>query len=191
MHPYLPEIREVEEPFTEGQTGSSSMPHKRNPELTERVCGLARLIRGHAVTALENVALWRERDISHSSAERLILSDACMALDYITDLLTGVIKDLRIYEDRMIENMEITRGLLFSQRTMLLLVEKGLTREEAYKIVQENSMKTWDDGLDFRELITNDGRVTDIVSEQELSELFDYSHYTKYVDDIFEKASLN
>ena len=114
-----------------------------------------------------------------------------MALDYITNLLTGVIKDLRIYEDRMIENMELTRGLLFSQRTMLILVEKGLTREEAYKIVQENSMKTWDDGLDFRELITNDGRVTDIVSEQELSELFDYSHYTKYVDDIFEKASLN
>ena len=185
------EIREVEEPFTEGQTGSSSMPHKRNPELTERVCGLARLIRGHSVTAMENVALWGERDISHSSAERLILPDACMALDYITDLLTGVIKDLRIYEDRMIENMELTRGLLFSQRTMLLLVEKGLTREEAYKIVQENSMKTWDDGLDFRELITNDGRVTDIVSEQELSELFDYSHYTKYVDDIFEKASLN
>ena len=150
------------------------MPHKRNPELTERVCGLARLIRGHSVTAMENVALWGERDISHSSAERLILPDACMALDYITDLLTGVIKDLRIYEDRMIENMELTRGLLFSQRTMLLLVEKGLTREEAYKIVQENSMKTWDDGL-----------------EQELSELFDYSHYTKYVDDIFEKASLN
>ncbi|HCE77108.1 MAG TPA: adenylosuccinate lyase [Dehalococcoidia bacterium] len=185
------EIREVEEPFTEGQTGSSSMPHKRNPELTERVCGLARLIRGHAVTALENVALWGERDISHSSAERLIFPDSCMALDYITNLLTGVIKDLRIYEDRMIENIELTRGLLFSQRTMLLLVEKGLTREEAYKIVQENSMKTWDDGLDFRELITNDGRVTGIVSEQELSELFDYSHYTKYVDDIFEKASLN
>ena len=185
------EIREVEEPFTEGQTGSSSMPHKRNPELTERVCGLARLIRGHAVTAMENVALWGERDISHSSAERLILPDACMALDYITDLLTGVIKDLRIYEDRMIENMELTRGLLFSQRTMLLLVEKGLTREEAYKIVQENSMKTWDDGLDFRELISHDGRVTDIVSGQELAELFDYSHYTKYVDDIFEKASLN
>ena len=105
------EIREVEEPFTEGQTGSSSMPHKRNPELTERVCGLARLIRGHAVTAMENVALWGERDISHSSAERLIFPDACMALDYITDLLTGVIKDLRIYEDRMIENMELTKGL--------------------------------------------------------------------------------
>ena len=184
------EIREVEEPFTEGQTGSSSMPHKRNPELTERVCGLARLIRGHSITAMENVALWGERDISHSSAERVILPDSCMALDYITNLLTGVIEGLRIYEDRMLENMELTRGLLFSQRAMLLLVEKGLAREDSYKIVQENSMKTWDDGLDFRKLISNDRRVTDIVSAEELAELFDYSHYTKYVDDIFDKASL-
>jgi len=184
------EIREVEEPFTEGQTGSSSMPHKRNPELTERVCGLARLIRGHSITAMENVALWGERDISHSSAERVILPDSCMALDYITNLLTGVIEGLRVYEDRMLENMELTRGLLFSQRAMLLLVEKGLAREDSYKIVQENSMKTWDDGLDFRKLISNDRRVTDIVSAEELAELFDYSHYTKYVDDIFDKASL-
>ena len=185
------EIREVEEPFTEGQTGSSSMPHKRNPELSERVCGLARVIRGHSITAMENVALWGERDISHSSAERVILPDSCMALDYITNLLTGVIEGLRIYEDRMLENMELTRGLLFSQRTMLLLVEKGLAREESYKIVQENSMKTWDDGSDFRELISNDRRVTDLVSPQELTELFNYSHYTKYVDDIFDKASLS
>ena len=185
------EVREVEEPFAEGQTGSSSMPHKRNPELTERVCGLARLIRGHSITAIENVALWGERDISHSSAERVILPDSCLALDYITNLLTGVIEELRIHEDRMLENMELTRGLVFSQRTMLLLVEKGLAREDSYKIVQENSMKTWDDGLDFRELISNDRRVTDIVSPQELSELFDYSHYTKYVDDIFDKAFLS
>ena len=185
------EIREVEEPFTEGQTGSSSMPHKRNPELTERVCGLARLIRGHSITAMENVALWGERDISHSSAERVILPDSCMALDYITNLLTGVIEGLRVYEDRMLENMELTRGLLFSQRAMLLLVEKGLAREDSYKIVQENSMKTWDDGLDFRKLISNDRRVTDIVSAEELAELFDYSHYTKYVDDIFDKACLS
>ena len=185
------EVREVEEPFAEGQTGSSSMPHKRNPELTERVCGLARLIRGHSITAIENVALWGERDISHSSAERVILPDSCLALDYITNLLTGVIEELRIHEDRMLENMDLTRGLVFSQRTMLLLVEKGLAREDSYKIVQENSMKTWDDGLDFRELISNDRRVTDIVSPQELSELFDYSHYTKYVDDIFDKAFLS
>ena len=184
------EIREVEEPFSEGQTGSSSMPHKRNPELTERVCGLARLIRGHAVTALENVALWGERDISHSSAERLIFPDSCMALDYTLFILTGVIKDLAVHEDRMLTNMELTRGLIFSQKTMLLLVEKGLSREKAYKIVQENSAKTWDEGKDFRESIAADKRVSDLISEQEKEELFDYNNYTKYVDDIYIKAGL-
>ena len=111
------------------------MPHKRNPELTERICGLSRLIRGHAVTAIENVALWGERDISHSSAERVILPDACLALDYAINLLTGVIKDLVVHEDRMLQNMELTKGLLFSQRTMLLLVEKGLHREEALSLI--------------------------------------------------------
>ena len=184
------EIREVEEPFKEGQTGSSSMPHKRNPELTERVCGLSRLIRGYAVTAMENVALWGERDISHSSAERLILPDACMALDYIIDLLRGVIVGLRVYEDRMLSNMELTRGLLFSQKTMLLLVEKGMARENAYKIVQENSMSTWDNNDDFRNLIKNDKRVTSLVSDKELQELFKYENYTKYIDDIYKKADI-
>ena len=184
------EIREVEEPFKEGQTGSSSMPHKRNPELTERVCGLSRLIRGYAVTAMENVALWGERDISHSSAERLILPDACMALDYIIDLLKGVIVGLRVHEDRMLSNMELTRGLLFSQKTMLLLVEKGMARESAYKIVQENSMSTWDNNDDFRNLIKNDKRVTSLVSDEELQELFKYENYTKYIDDIYKKADI-
>ena len=184
------EIREVEEPFGEGQTGSSSMPHKRNPELTERVCGLARLIRGHAVTALENVALWGERDISHSSAERLIFPDSCMALDYMLFILTGVIKDLVVHEDRMLANMELTKGLLFSQKTMLLLVEKGLSREKAYAIVQENSAKTWDEDRDFRESIATDKRVSDLISEQEQSELFNYNNYTRYVDDIYIKAGL-
>ena len=184
------EIREVEEPFSEGQTGSSSMPHKRNPELTERVCGLARLIRGHAVTALENVALWGERDISHSSAERLIFPDSCMALDYTLFILAGVIKDLVVHKDRMLTNMEITKGLLFSQKTMLLLVEKGLSREKAYKIVQENSAKTWDAGQDFRESIAADKRVSDLISDQEKSELFDYNNYTRYEDDIYIKAGL-
>ena len=184
------EIREVDEPFKEGQTGSSSMPHKRNPELTERVCGLSRLIRGYAVTAMENVALWGERDISHSSAERLILPDACMALDYIINLLRGVIVDLRVYKDRMLSNMELTRGLLFSQKTMLLLVEKGMAREDAYKIVQENSMNTWDKDQDFRNLIKTDQRVTRLVSEEELNELFKYENYTKYVDNIYEKAGI-
>ena len=184
------EIREVEEPFTKGQTGSSSMPHKRNPELTERICGLARLIRGHSVTAMENVALWGEMDISHSSTERIILPDSCLALDYIIDLLKYVIEDLVIHEDRMLENMELTRGLLFSQRIMLLLVEKGISRENAYKIVQENSMKTWDEGNDFRTLISNDDRVKKVLNNAEIKEIFDYSNYTKYIDDIYKKAGL-
>ena len=174
------EIREVEEPFSEGQTGSSSMPHKRNPELTERICGLSRLIRGHAVTAIENVALWGERDISHSSAERIILPDGCLALD----------ENLVVHEERMLQNMELTKGLLFSQRTMLLLVEKGLHREEAYKIVQENSMRTWDEDKDFRDLVKNDTRVNSLINEQEMKDLFSYDNYTKYDDKIFEKAGL-
>ena len=167
------------------------MPHKRNPELTERVCGLARLIRGYALTSIENVALWGERDISHSSAERLIFPDGCMALDYITNILTEVISGLRIYEDRMAENMEITNGLLFSQRTMLKLVEKGISREDAYKLVQNYSMQTWDEKLDFRELICNDLQVKNLLSQSELDDLFDYKSYTQYVDEIYAKAGLS
>lgn len=184
------EIREVEEPFSKGQTGSSSMPHKRNPELTERICGLARLIRGHSVTAMENVALWGERDISHSSTERIILPDSCLALDYITDLLRSVIQDLVIHKDRMLENMELTKGLLFSQRIMLLLVEKGISREDAYKIVQENSMKTWDYDNDFRDLISSDIRVQNVLASNEIKKIFNYENYTKYIDDIYKKAGL-
>ena len=123
------EVHEVEEPFGAGQTGSSAMPHKRNPDLSERVCGLARLIRGNALTALENVALWHERDISHSSAERIILPDACMALDYILDLFTGIVRGMSVFPERMMANIESTRGLLFSQRVMLALIEAGMPRE--------------------------------------------------------------
>ena len=184
------EIRELEEPFGDGQTGSSSMPHKRNPELTERVCGLARLIRGYALTSIENVALWGERDISHSSAERLIFPDGCMALDYITHILTGVISGLRFNEEIMTENLEITKGLLFSQRTMLKLVEKGMSRDDAYKLVQNYSMKTWDEKLDFRELISGDSQVKILLSQSDLDDLFDYKSYTKYIDEIFVKAGL-
>ncbi len=183
------EIREVEEPFREGQTGSSAMPHKRNPELSERVCGLARLIRGHAVTALDNVALWSERDISHSSAERIILPDSCLALDYMLDLFSGVMKGLQVYPERMKENMESTRGLLFSQRVLLALVEKGLSREKAYKVVQSNSMKVWDEGKDFRHLIRSDESVKTHLSAKELDELFNYGYYLRYMDDIFKRLS--
>ncbi len=184
------EVREVEEPFGEGQTGSSSMPHKRNPELTERICGLARLIRGHAVTALENVALWGERDISHSSAERIILPDSCLALDYILDLFTGVMKGLRVYPKRMKENMESTRGLMFSQRVLLALVEKGHSRERAYKIVQGNAMKTWDEDNDFRDLTRSDREVASLLSQDELDKLFDHGYYFRYIDDIFKRIEL-
>ncbi len=184
------EVREVEEPFSEGQTGSSSMPHKRNPELTERICGLARLIRGHAVTALENVALWGERDISHSSAERLILPDSCLALDYMLDLFTGVVRGMRVYPERMKQNMELTRGLLFSQRVLLALVEKGLGRERAYEIVQRNSMKVWDEDRDFRELLRADPEVAQALPPGELDALFDYRYYVRFVDEVFERVGL-
>ena len=185
------EIREVEEPFNVGQTGSSSMPHKRNPELAERICGLARLIRGNSVTAMENVALWGERDISHSSAERIVLPDSCLALDYSLDLLTGVLKDMVVYPDRMKQNMDQTKGLLFSQRVMLALVNKGLSRENSYGIVQRNAKKVWDEDQDFRKLIGSDKEVTSHLSHSELEDVFDHSFYVRFVDETFERIGLN
>ena len=184
------EIHELEEPFDEGQKGSSSMPHKRNPELSERVCGLARLIRGHSVTALENVALWGERDISHSSAERIILPDACLALDYILSIFTRVMRDLRVYPQRMWENIESSRGLIFSQRVLLELVDKGMAREDAYAIVQRNAAVGWDQREDFRQLIKSDEETATYLSEKELDELFDYGYYTRYVDETFQRLGL-
>ena len=185
------EVREVEEPFGEGQTGSSAMPHKRNPELSERVCGLARLIRGHSVTALENVALWHERDISHSSAERIILPDASLALDYILSLFNHVMQGLRVYPERMMENIESTSGVIFSQRVMLGLVEQGgLSREKAYEIVQRNAMRSWDEGLDFRTLVREEQEVVSAVPATELDEFFDYGYYVRYVDETFQRAGL-
>ena len=184
------EIRELEEPFDEGQKGSSSMPHKRNPELAERICGLARLVRGHSVTALENVALWGERDISHSSAERIIIPDACLALDYILSIFTRVVADLRVYPDRMWANVEGTKGLVFSQRVLLALVDKGMAREDAYAIVQRNAMRGWDYEEDFRELIKSDPEVSPYLSSKELDDFFDYGYYTRYVDDTFQRLGL-
>ena len=184
------EIREVEEPFGAGQTGSSSMPHKRNPDLSERVCGLARLVRGHSVTALENVALWGERDISHSSAERVILPDSCLALDYSLNLFTGVMRDLVVYPDRMRQNMDATKGLLFSQRVMLALIDKGLGREDAYKIAQRNSSRVLDEGVAFREALEADPDVIERLTREEIDDLFDNSYYVRYVDDTFQRAGL-
>jgi len=184
------EIHEVEEPFGQGQTGSSSMPHKRNPELAERICGLARLIRGHSVTALENVALWGERDISHSSAERIILPDSCLALDYILSIFARIIKDLRVFPDRMWANIESSRGLIFSQRVLLALVDKGAAREEAYKVVQRNAMRSWDEGKEFPQLIKADPDAAAYLSDQEFKEIFDYSYYTQHIDYTFRRIGL-
>ena len=184
------EIHELEEPFGQGQTGSSSMPHKRNPELAERICGLARLIRGHSVTALENVALWGERDISHSSAERIILPDSCLALDYILSIFTRIVKDLRVFPERMWANIEDSRGLIFSQRVLLALVDRGMAREEAYQIVQRNAMRSWDHNEDFRELLKADADAQNRFSLEELEELFDYGYYTRYVDETLQRAGL-
>ena len=185
------EVREVEEPFSPGQTGSSAMPHKRNPELCERVCGLARLMRGYAVTSIENITLWHERDISHSSAERIILPDACLALDYSMNVFTSVMKGLNVYPDRMKKNMEITRGLLFSQRVLLALIDKGMSRQNAYKIVQRSAMKTWQSSSKkFVTLLKADPEVMAVLSVKELEALFDYNYYLRFVDDIFRRLGL-
>src|SRR4029079_4929148 len=147
------EVREVEEPFAAGQKGSSAMPHKRNPIRTERVTGLARVLRGYAQTGIENVALWHERDISHSGAERVILPDATIALDYMQSLATGVASGMKVNEERMRENLGLTHGALFSQRALTALVESGMTRDDAYRVVQENAQRAWDTRTEFRDLL--------------------------------------
>ncbi|MBA32097.1 MAG: adenylosuccinate lyase [Chloroflexi bacterium] len=188
------EVRELEEPFGKPgyvTKGSSSMPHKRNPELSERICGLARLIRGNSISALENVALWHERDISHSSSERIILPDSSLALDYILHLMGGIIKSMVVYPERMMENLESNRGLVFSPRVMLKLVENGVDRDEAYDIVQKNSMDTWDKKLDFRELIQTDKKVRKVLSKEELLQLFNYDYYLIHVDKIYERLGIS
>ncbi len=184
------EVHEVEEPFASGQTGSSAMPHKRNPELGERVSGLARLIRGHSVTALENVALWHERDISHSSNERLILPDACLALDYILNLFTTVMSGLQVFPQRMKKNLELTKGLVFSQRVMLALIDKGLSRQKAYELVQRNAMKVWKGNRGFLTLLKQDSEVMAVISTKELEAVFDYQYYLGHVNEIFNRLGL-
>jgi len=185
------EVREVEEPFETGQTGSSAMPHKRNPELCERICGLARLIRGHALTSLENIALWHERDISHSSTERIILPDSCLALDYMLSIFTSIMKGLKVYPENMRRNIELSQGLVFSQRVLIALINKGLTREEAYKMVQDPAMKAWEEKKDFPGLLEADRRITAHLSKKELDSLFDYGYYLKHVDEVFERLGLS
>jgi adenylosuccinate lyase len=184
------EVREAEEPFEAGQTGSSAMPHKRNPELCERICGLARLIRGYALTSMENIALWHERDISHSSTERITLPDSCLAVDYVLSIFTPVMRGLKVYPENMRRNIELTQGVIFSQRVLLALIDKGLTREEAYKMVQDNAMKAWEEKKSFLSLLEADSRITSHLSKEELKSLFDYDYYLKHVDNVFERLGL-
>ncbi|KJR98189.1 MAG: adenylosuccinate lyase [Peptococcaceae bacterium BRH_c4a] len=184
------EILEVEEYFAKGQKGSSAMPHKRNPITAERITGMARLLRGNALVAMENVALWNERDISHSSVERIILPDSTTALDYMLYKFTAMIKNLLIYPENMIKNLNLTGGLLFSQRVLLTLVNKGLTRERAYDLVQRNAMESWKTGSNFQELLHRDAEVASILSAEEIDGLFDYSYHLGRVDEIYQRFGL-
>ena len=178
------EVREVEEPFAPGQKGSSAMPHKRNPIVSERICGLARLVRGYALVGLENVALWHERDISHSSAERVALPDAFLAVDYMLDRFAWLAEGLVVRPERMRANLEATGGLFFSQRLLLALVESGLERDTAYRAVQRHAMRAWDEGLDFRDLVRADGEIANRV---DLSQVFEIGAFTKYSDVVFSR----
>ena len=185
------DILEAEEPFDEaGQTGSSSMPHKRNPELCERVCGIARTLRGYAVTGLEDVALWHERDISHSSAERIILPDATGLLYYALHIFTGVMDGLVVYPERMLKNLERTQGLIYSSKVLNGLLESGMLRTAAYDIVKRNSMRAWREEVPLRTLLEADADVTSRLSHEQLDEIFDPKAYLVYVDDSFRRMGL-
>jgi adenylosuccinate lyase len=178
------EVREVEEPFARGQKGSSAMPHKRNPIVAERICGLARVVRGAAVAGLENVALWHERDISHSSVERIVLPDAFLAVDYMLDRFAWLVGGMVVRPERMRENLESSHGLFFSQRLLLALVESGVARDEAYRAVQRHALRAWDEGVDFPSLVRAD---TAIAGRVDLERVFDLGAYTRHVDVVFER----
>ena len=182
------ELGEVEEPFAKGQKGSSAMPHKRNPIGCEQITGLARLVRANAVAALENIALWHERDISHSSVERVILPDSFCALDHMVRRFTGIVRDLVVHPDRMLANLQRSRGVVFSGTVLLELARRGLSREEAYTWVQRNAMRSHDERLDFRELLAEDQNVTRVMSKQDLDTVFDLSVQLRHVDAIFERV---
>ena len=182
------EVLEAEEYFSPGQKGSSAMPHKRNPVLTENLTGLARMVRAYAIPAMENVALWHERDISHSSVERMIGPDATVTLDFALSRLTGVIEKLLVYPDRMQKNLDQLGGLVHSQRVLLALTQAGVSREDAYKMVQRNAMKVWEEGKDFLTELLGDAHVTAALGEDEIREKFDMGYHTKYVDTIFKRV---
>lgn len=184
------ETREVEEFFAKGQKGSSAMPHKRNPIGSENMTGMARLIRGYMVTAYENVSLWHERDISHSSAERVILPDATIAIDYMLQRFSNIVKNLTVFPDNMKRNIDRTYGVIFSQRVLLSLIDQGMSREAAYDIVQPNAMKAWETATPFRSLIEQEEEITAVLSKEQLDDCFDYTYHLKNVDQIFKKIGL-
>ena len=181
------EVREVEEPFTEGQKGSSAMPHKRNPITAERICGLARVVRSAALVGLENMALWHERDISHSSAERVVLPDSFLALDYMLDRFTWLVEGLVVHTERMRRNLDATGGLFFSQRLLLALVDSGLARDDAYRLVQRHALRAWDEELDFRELVAADA---EIAARVDLDAIFVLAPFTRHVDTVFGRLAI-
>jgi adenylosuccinate lyase len=179
------EVREAEEPFGQGQKGSSAMPHKRNPILSENLSGLARLLRGYAVAALEDVALWHERDISHSSVERVVGPDATVTLDFMLYRFANLIDGLRVYPERMLQNLQSMRGLVFSQSVLLKLIESGMERQQAYVVVQRNAMRVWDEDQDFKSLLAADAEVKARVSPAQLDEAFDLARQLRHVDAVF------
>lgn len=184
------EVLEAEEPFGKGQKGSSAMPHKRNPVICERICGLSRLLRGNALAAMENIALWHERDISHSSVERVIMPDSTLALDYMLNKFIQVIEGLNVYPQNMMANLIKTKGLIFSQRVLLSLMDSGMPRTEAYDIVQRAAMKTWKEGIDFKKSLMLNNEVLKRLNEKELDKIFDLNYYLRKVNVIFKRVGL-
>ena len=184
------EVREAQERFTKGQKGSSAMPHKRNPIISERICGMARIVRANSLVGLENIALWHERDISHSSAERVVLPDSSIALDYMLQKAIGLIDGLVVYPERMLENLRLTRGLIFSGQLLLALTNKDVSRETAYDWVQRNAMRVWDEDRDFHELVKADPDITSRLSAEEIDRTFSLDHYLRNVDQIFQRLGI-
>ena len=182
------EVNEAQERFAAGQKGSSAMPHKRNPIISERICGMARVIRANSLVGLENVALWHERDISHSSAERVVLPDSSIALDYILHKAASLIGGLVVRPERMLQNLQLTKGLIFSGQLLLALTQKGVSREAAYEWVQRNAMKVWDDGEDFQQLLKQDADISSHLSGAEIESVFNYQTYLRNVDTIFDRV---
>ena len=182
------EVREAQEKFKTGQKGSSSMPHKRNPILSERICGMARTVRANSIVGLENVALWHERDISHSSAERIVLPDSSATLDYILAKTTSLLDNLVVYPENMMRNLNLTRGLVFSGQLLLALTQKGVSREDAYVYTQRNAMKVWDEGGEYKDLVMKDADISSKLSPEEIARVFDVKHYLRNVEKVFARV---